>query len=53
MVIRLGIFAKSQMEIGTEFHRDRVRRETSPTFGPANANFSLFIDRIRNQFLKK
>ena len=24
-----------------------------PTFGHANANFSVFIDRIRNQFLKK
>ena len=23
------------------------------TFGHANANFSVFIDRIRNQFLKK
>ena len=27
--------------------------ETSPTFGHANANFSVSIDRIRNQFLKK
>ena len=27
--------------------------ETSPTFGHANANYSVFIDRIRNQFLKK
>ena len=27
--------------------------EASPTFGHANANFSVFIDRIRNQFLKK
>ena len=27
--------------------------ETSPTFGHANANFSVFIDRIRNRFLKK
>ena len=26
--------------------------EVSPTFGNANANFSEFIDRIRNQFLK-
>ena len=26
--------------------------EASPTFGHANANFSVFIDRIRNQFLK-
>ena len=25
----------------------------SPTFGHANENFSVFIDRIRNQFLKK
>ena len=25
----------------------------SPTFVNANANFSVFIDRIRNQFLKK
>ena len=27
--------------------------EASPTFGHANANFSVFIDRIRNQFVKK
>ena len=27
--------------------------EASPTFSHANANFSVFIDRIRNQFLKK
>ena len=27
--------------------------EASPTFGHANANYSVFIDRIRNQFLKK
>ena len=53
MVIWLGIFAKSQMEIGTEFQKDRVSREASPTFGHANANFSLFIDRMRNEFLKK
>ena len=25
--------------------------EASPTFGHANANFSAFIDRIRNQYL--
>ena len=25
--------------------------EASPIFGHANANFSVFIDRIRNQFL--
>ena len=27
--------------------------EASPTFGHANANFSVFTDRIRNEFLKK
>ena len=27
--------------------------KASPTFGHANANFSVFIDRIRNQFQKK
>ena len=27
--------------------------EASPTFGHANENFSVSIDRIRNQFLKK
>ena len=27
--------------------------EASPTFGHANANFFVFIVRIRNQFLKK
>ena len=31
----------------------KVSGEASPTFGHANANFSLFIDQIRNQFLKK
>ena len=25
--------------------------EASPTFGHANANFSVFIERIRNEFL--
>ena len=30
-----------------------ISGEASPTFGHANANFSVFIDRIRNQFLKK
>ena len=53
MVIWLGTFTKSQMQIGTEIQKDRVSPEASPTFGHANANFSLFIDRIRNQFLKK
>ena len=27
--------------------------EASSTFGHVNANFFVFIDRIRNQFLKK
>ena len=27
--------------------------EDSPTFGHANANFSVFIFRIKNQFLMK
>ena len=27
--------------------------EASPTFRHANVNFSVFMDRIRNQFLKK
>ena len=30
-----------------------ISGEASPTFGHANANFSVFIGRIRNQFLKK
>ena len=30
-----------------------VHGEASLTFGHANANFSVFIDGIRNQFLKK
>ena len=30
-----------------------ISGEASLTFGHANANFSVFIDRIRNQFLKK
>ena len=29
-----------------------ISGEASPTFGHANANFSVFIDRIRNQFVK-
>ena len=31
----------------------KISGEASPTFGHANANFSVFTDRIRNQFLKK
>ena len=31
----------------------RISGEASPTFGHANANFSVFIDCIRNQFLQK
>ena len=27
--------------------------KASPTFGHANTNFSVFIDCMRNQFLKK
>ena len=27
--------------------------EASPTFDHANANFTVFIDRMRNQFLRK
>ena len=30
-----------------------ISGEANPTFGHANANFSVFIDRIRNQFVKK
>ena len=30
-----------------------ISGEASPTFGHANAIFSVFIDRIRSQFLKK
>ena len=30
-----------------------ISGEASPTFGHANTNFSVFIDRIRNKFLKK
>ena len=29
-----------------------AKQAASPTFGHVNANFSVFIDRIRNQFLK-
>ena len=32
--------------------REAVSGEASPAFGHANANFSVFIERIRNQFLK-
>ena len=31
----------------------RFSGEASPIFSDANANFPVFIDRIRNQFLKK
>ena len=30
-----------------------ISGEASPTFGHANANFSVFINSTRNQFLKK
>ena len=30
-----------------------ISGKASPTFGHANANFSVFIDRIRSQLLKK
>ena len=30
-----------------------ISGEASPTFGHANAFFSVFIDRVRSQFLKK
>ena len=36
-----------------EFDLLAISGEASPTFGHANANFSVFVDRIRNQFLKK
>ena len=31
----------------------QISGEANKTFGHANANFSVFIDGIRNQFLKK
>ena len=37
----------------SQFQHMKISGEVSPTFGHANANFSVFIDRIRNQFLKK
>ena len=37
--------------------RHSISGEASPAlascFGYANANFSVFVDRVRNQFLKK
>ena len=43
---------RNLFEMGA-FHLLAISGEASPTFGHANANFSVFIDRIRNQFLKK
>ena len=37
----------------SEQGRNITSGEASQTFGHANANFSVFIDRIRGQFLKK
>ena len=34
-------------------HVCAISGEARPTFGHVNANFSVFRDRIRNQFLKK
>ena len=34
-------------------HIFHIQAEASPTFGDANAIFSVFIDPIRNQFLNK
>ena len=40
--------------ISTNHQRISTSGGASPTaFGHANANFSVFVDRIRNQFLKK
>ena len=39
--------------ISKEVNLLAISGDASPTFGHANANFSVFIDRIRNQFLKK
>ena len=36
-----------------QFDLHAISGAASPTFGHANANFSVFIDRIRNQFLEK
>ena len=40
----------SNIEIPGKYHSGEA---TSPTFDHANANFSVFVDRISNQFLKK
>ena len=39
-------------QVSRALRREAVRCEASPAFGHANANFSVFIERIRNQFLK-
>ena len=36
-----------------QFDMLAISGEASPTFDYAYANFSVFIDRIRNRFLKK
>ena len=35
------------------YNSDTVSDKVSPTFGRANANFSVVIEHIRRQFLKK
>ena len=44
--------SESSMETHAE-DDSSISGEASPTFGQANANFPVFIDRKRNQFLKK
>ena len=53
-VIWCGIGLIRVQPLGTRLIRVFIiSGEASPIFGHANANFSVFIDRIRNQFLKK
>ena len=41
------------MRLNYVFYLGTNSGEVCSTFGHTNANFSVFIDRIRNQFLKK
>ena len=48
----IGVFKKNEANT-YKYTSPIFCGEASPTFGHANANFSVFIDRIRNKFLKK
>ena len=48
--VAVGLFVTGLLPCS---HEADISGEANPAFGHANANFAVFIDRIRNQFLKK